>query len=300
VTDEGVTCGMPKIETDIDACEVVLQLAPETNGHVAVKAWEALGKQTGLDHTHLALYREDEKIRFRDIQAQPRKIISSPPGAASSETVSYNAGYTNVHELIPWRTLTGRQQFYMDHPWMTAFGEGFSQLPSAGGPEDHAGIQGIKPNGNKEIALNFITPHQKWGIHSTYTDNLMMLTLNRGGPWSGSARRRQSRRHCGQRLDRAVQHQRRHCGACGGQPARQPGHGDDVPRAGKDHQHPGLGDHRRARRHPQLGDPHRAQAHAHDRRLRAVQLRLQLLRNHRHQPRRVRGGAQDEQGRLAG
>ena len=30
--------------------------------------------------------------------------------------------------------------------------------------------------------LNFITPHQKWGIHSTYSDNLMMLTLNRGGP----------------------------------------------------------------------------------------------------------------------
>src|SRR5881227_425805 len=37
-------------------------------------------------------------------------------------------------------------------------------------------------NGNPEIALNFITPHQKWGIHSTYSDNLLMLTLNRGGP----------------------------------------------------------------------------------------------------------------------
>jgi nitrate reductase alpha subunit len=46
VLEPGVTCGMPKIETDIDACEVVLQLAPETNGHVAVKAWEALSKQT--------------------------------------------------------------------------------------------------------------------------------------------------------------------------------------------------------------------------------------------------------------
>jgi nitrate reductase alpha subunit len=80
---------MPKIETDIDACEVILQLAPETNGHVAVKAWEALGKQTGRDHTHLALYREDEKIRFRDIQAQPRKIISSPTWSGiESETVS--------------------------------------------------------------------------------------------------------------------------------------------------------------------------------------------------------------------
>ena len=174
---------MPKIETDIDACEVVLQLAPETNGHVAVKAWQALGKQTGLDHTHLALYREDEKIRFRDIQAQPRKIISSPTWSGiESETVSYNAGYTNVHEMIPWRTLTGRQQFYMDHPWMTAFGEGFSSYRPPVDLKTTAGIHNIKPNGNTEISLNFITPHQKWGIHSTYSDNLMMLTLNRGGP----------------------------------------------------------------------------------------------------------------------
>lgn len=45
-----------------------------------------------------------------------------------------------------------------------------------------AAIHGLRPNGNPEILLNFITPHQKWGIHSTYTDNLMMLTLSRGGP----------------------------------------------------------------------------------------------------------------------
>ena len=183
VTAEGVTCGMPKIESDIDACEVILQLAPETNGHVAVKAWDALGKQTGLDHTHLALHREDEKIRFRDIQAQPRKIISSPTWSGlESEKVSYNAGYTNVHELIPWRTLTGRQQFYQDHPWMRAFGEGFTSYRPPVDLKTTAGIHNIKPNGNAEILLNFITPHQKWGIHSTYSDNLHMLTLNRGGP----------------------------------------------------------------------------------------------------------------------
>jgi nitrate reductase alpha subunit len=183
VLDDGPTKGMPKIESDIDACEVVLQLAPETNGHVAVKAWEALSKATGRDHKHLALYREDEKIRFRDIQAQPRKIISSPTWSGiESETVSYNAGYTNVHELIPWRTLTGRQQFYLDHPWVIAFGEGFSSYRPPVDLKTTAGIHGVKPNGNTEILLNFITPHQKWGIHSTYTDNLMMLTLSRGGP----------------------------------------------------------------------------------------------------------------------
>ncbi|HNG39606.1 MAG TPA: nitrate reductase subunit alpha, partial [Accumulibacter sp.] len=183
VLAEGATRGLPQIDSDIDACEVILQLAPETNGHVAVKAWKALGKQTGRDHTHLALYREDEKIRYRDIQAQPRKIISSPTWSGiESETVSYNAGYTNVHELIPWRTLSGRQQFYLDHPWMIAFGEGLASYRPPVDLKTTAEIQGIKRNGNPEIVLNFITPHQKWGIHSTYTDNLMMLTLSRGGP----------------------------------------------------------------------------------------------------------------------
>jgi nitrate reductase alpha subunit len=181
--EAGVTQGMPRIVTDIDACEVILQLAPETNGHVAVKAWEALSKATGRDHSHLALAREDEKIRYRDVQAQPRKIISSPTWSGiESETVSYNAGYTNVYELIPWRTLTGRQQFYQDHPWMIAFGEGFSSYRPPVDLKATDLMNGVKPNGHAEIVLNFITPHQKWGIHSTYSDNLLMLTLNRGGP----------------------------------------------------------------------------------------------------------------------
>ncbi len=183
VREEGVTQGRPKIVTDIDATEVVMMLAPETNGHVACKAWEALGKQTGRDHVHLALHREDEKIRFRDIQAQPRKIISSPTWSGiESETVSYNAGYTNVHELIPWRTLTGRQQFYQDHAWMLAFGEGFGSYRPPVDRKATALMHNQRSNGQPEILLNFITPHQKWGIHSTYTDNVLMLTLSRGGP----------------------------------------------------------------------------------------------------------------------
>jgi nitrate reductase alpha subunit len=175
--------GRPKIETDIDAAEVILSLAPETNGEVAVKAWEALGKLTGRDHAHLARAKEDEKLRFRDLVAQPRKIISSPTWSGiESEHVSYNAGWTNVHEKIPWRTLTGRQQFYQDHRWMLDFGEALCAYRPPVDLKSAQLMRGAKPNGNPEIALNFITPHQKWGIHSTYTDNLMMLTLSRGGP----------------------------------------------------------------------------------------------------------------------
>ncbi|MGB6922581.1 MAG: nitrate reductase subunit alpha [Methyloceanibacter sp.] len=183
VEEEGPTKGLARIDTDIDACEVILSLAPETNGEVAVKAWQSLSKTTGRELAHLALHKEDEKIRFRDVVAQPRKIISSPIWSGlESEKVCYNAGYTNVHELIPWRTLTGRQQLYQDHLWMRAFGEGLCVYRP---PIDTKTVKPVidrKPNGNKAIVLNFITPHQKWGIHSTYTDNLLMLTLSRGGP----------------------------------------------------------------------------------------------------------------------
>ncbi|QRN40101.1 nitrate reductase subunit alpha [Pectobacterium carotovorum] len=180
---DGAAAGRPKIETAIDAAEVILSLAPETNGQVAVKAWEALSKFTGRDHTHLALNKEDEKIRFRDIQAQPRKIISSPTWSGlEDEHVSYNACYTNVHELIPWRTLSGRQQLYQDHEWMRAFGESLLVYRPPVDTRAAEPVMNKKPNGNPEKPLNFLTPHQKWGIHSTYSDNLLMLTLGRGGP----------------------------------------------------------------------------------------------------------------------
>ena len=183
VTEEGVSKGLPKIETDIDAAEIILSLAPETNGHVAVKAWEALGEFTGIDHTHLARGAEHTQIRYRDIQAQPRKIISSPTWSGiESEEVSYNAGHTNIYELIPWRTLTGRQELYQDHEWMIDFGEALCVYKPPIDTKTIANVLGKKSNSNKEIVLNFITPHQKWGIHSTYSDNLLMLTLNRGGP----------------------------------------------------------------------------------------------------------------------
>ena len=183
VAEEGLSKGRPRLETAIDAAEAIMHLAPETNGHVAVKAWESLGTFTGREHTHLAVGKEHEAIRFRDIQAQPRKIISSPIWSGlEDEHVSYNAGYTNVHELIPWRTLTGRQQFYQDHEWMRDFGEALMGYRPPVDTKTVKPIMGKKPNGHKEIVLNWITPHQKWGIHSTYSDNLIMQTLSRGGP----------------------------------------------------------------------------------------------------------------------
>ena len=182
VREEGISKGMPSLEEDIYVCDTILQMAPETNGEVAHKSWHAQSKKTGIDHSHLYAGRHEEKIRFRDIQAQPRKIITAPTWSGiESEEVSYNAGYTNIHEHIPFRTLTGRAQFYQDHEWMLDFGEGFCAYRPALDMKNTAVPENIKKK--PHLLLNWITPHSKWGIHSTYQDSQRMLTLFRGGPY---------------------------------------------------------------------------------------------------------------------
>ncbi|MDD5248123.1 MAG: nitrate reductase subunit alpha [Rhodocyclaceae bacterium] len=183
VLEEGISKGMPSIADDIAACEAVLRMAPETNGEVAHKSWSALSQKTGVDHHELYAGRREDKITFRDIQAQPRKIITAPTWSGiESDKVSYTAGYTNIHEHIPFRTLTGRAHFYQDHEWMLDFGEGFCAYRPGLDMKAMGGVPAAvkaKPH----LLLNWITPHSKWGIHSTYQDNLRMLSLFRGGPY---------------------------------------------------------------------------------------------------------------------
>ena len=182
IREPGLTQGMPSLEEDKSVCEAILAMAPETNGEVAQKSWQALNKKTGLDHTHLCASRRDDKITFADITIQPRKIITAPTWSGiESEEVSYTAGYTNVHERIPFRTLTGRAQFYQDHEWMLDFGEGFCVYRPPVDLKATAAVES-RLNGKQHLTLNWITPHSKWGIHSTYNDNLRMLNLFRGGP----------------------------------------------------------------------------------------------------------------------
>ncbi|MEW8627095.1 MAG: molybdopterin-dependent oxidoreductase, partial [Candidatus Thiodiazotropha sp.] len=187
ITEEGVSKGRPSLMEDIQVCDTVLQMAPETNGEVAHKSWSALSKKTGIDHSHLYEGRHEEKIRYKDILAQPRKIITAPTWSGiESEEVSYTAGYTNIHEHIPFRTLTGRASFYLDHEWMRDFGEGLCCFRP---PQDLGAHTNLPQNlanklkSKKTLTLNWITPHSKWGIHSSYQDNLRMLTLFRGGPY---------------------------------------------------------------------------------------------------------------------
>lgn len=183
VQDKGATFGMPTLKTDIHAIESILSLAPESNGIASKKAWKALEIATGLDLEHLTEEGGETQIRYDDLVQQPRRVLNSPIWSGlESHEVNYTSNYTNVHELIPWRTLTGRQTVYQDHPWMLAFGEG---LVSYKPPLSKQEINNVKERLNitdETLTLNLLTPHNKWSIHSTWSDNLIMLTLGRGGP----------------------------------------------------------------------------------------------------------------------
>ncbi|MDO8637487.1 MAG: molybdopterin dinucleotide binding domain-containing protein, partial [Dehalococcoidia bacterium] len=85
----------------------------------------------------------------------------------------------NTERLVPWRTLTGRQQFYHDHQVYLAFGENLPAYKPNPNPTVYGDFVKTKPD-DKSIMLNYLTPHGKWHIHSTYFDNELMLTLSRG------------------------------------------------------------------------------------------------------------------------
>jgi nitrate reductase alpha subunit len=171
----------PSLARARDAAEVVLHLAPETNGESAFRAWQAEEKKVGLPLADLAERTRGVRITFDDLARQPRRLLDSPCWTGiTGGGRTYAAYCLNVERLVPWRTLTGRQHFYLDHPGFLAFGEA---LPTWKAKPAEASVRDLAatPDGRRALTLNYLTPHGKWGIHSTYTDNLRMLTLSRGG-----------------------------------------------------------------------------------------------------------------------
>ncbi|ORJ54283.1 nitrate reductase subunit alpha [Geothermobacter hydrogeniphilus] len=170
----------PSLVDARDAAEIILKLAPETNGEMACRAFAAEEKKVGLPLVDLAEPTRGVRTTFADLDRQPRRLLTSPIWSGlSNDGRAYAAYCLNVERLVPWRTLTGRQHFYLDHPGYIAAGE---NLPTYKPKADPSSLQDlvVTPGDSRSIMLNYLTPHGKWGIHSTYGDNHRMLTLSRG------------------------------------------------------------------------------------------------------------------------
>ena len=186
----GVADGRPALKRDVHACEAILALSGTTNGRVAMAGFEHLEQRTGVRLTDLAAEAESKHISFEDTQARPVPVFTSPEWSGSESGGRRYSPFTiNTERGKPWHTLTGRQHLFLDHEWIRELGE---QMPTFRPPLDMHRLFGeprLGANGELEITLRYLTPHSKWSIHSEYQDNLLMLTLSRGGPtiWMSEA-----------------------------------------------------------------------------------------------------------------
>ncbi len=168
------------LRQDKDVCEVILYFAAETNGEMAHRAFLAESIKTGIDHTHLAAGSREVRYTFDDLCAQPCRSLTTPfwTGVTNGSR-TYSAYCQNIEELIPWRTLTGRQHLYLDHEAYVAFGEHLPTFKPRGELRQTRDLE-LSSAESGSLVLNYLTPHGKWHIHSTYGDTLRMKTLSRG------------------------------------------------------------------------------------------------------------------------
>jgi complex iron-sulfur molybdoenzyme family reductase subunit alpha len=82
---------------------------------------------------------------------------------------AYTAFTQQIEMKRPWPTMTGRQQFYIDHPWILKFGE---ELPLHKDPID-----------DPDFPLHWNSPHGRWSVQSNWRDHRHMLRLQRGLPY---------------------------------------------------------------------------------------------------------------------
>src|SRR3989338_8225033 len=170
----------PSLKEDISAANVVMKLSSLTNGILTVRAYETAEVKTGLRLSDIAEGSKDVRIDYSDIQAQPKRYNTSPLWSGLMNDGRAYAAYTyNVERLVPWRTLTGRQHFYLDHEMYMAYGEHLPTYKPSPRPEVYGDLKETLKDGKAKV-LNCLTPHGKWHIHSTYMETLRMKTLSRG------------------------------------------------------------------------------------------------------------------------
>jgi respiratory nitrate reductase, alpha subunit len=170
----------PSLKEDEEAVEVILHLATVTNGELAYRSYKEMEAKVGLPLTHLAEKQRGVRVSYADLQAKPFRLVNSPMWSGLTENGRAYSPFTyNVECLVPWRTLTGRQHLYLDHPTYIDFGEHFPTYKPKPLPTEYADLR-FTEEGTGAKMLNYLTPHGKWHIHSTFGDNQRMTTLSRG------------------------------------------------------------------------------------------------------------------------
>lgn len=170
----------PSLREDEHVCDVILRFATVTNGELAYRSYKNMEEKVGLPLSQLAERNRGVRVSYKGIQSHPQRFINSPMWSGLIENGRAYAPFTyNVEAMVPWRTLTGRQHFYLDHPLYIQFGEHVPTYKPKPLPTQYNDLNFTTETTNC-LNLNYLTPHGKWHIHSTYGDTERMQTLSRG------------------------------------------------------------------------------------------------------------------------
>lgn len=109
-----------------------------------------------------------QRAGFVSPRALPRAMEAVTGGTFRPGQV-FVAYRKHVEEGLPYPTLTGRAQFYIDHPW---FLEADEALPRHKEPPPQGGDYPLVATGG----------HPRWSIHATNTTTRLILETTRGRP----------------------------------------------------------------------------------------------------------------------
>ena len=110
------------------------------------------------------------KLPFAELAARGIIRVDDSAGPAwDGEASPYHDEIAaSVRHKRPYETLTGRQQFYIDHEWFLEFDEA---LPTHKPWLEVAGFP-----------IRFLMGHARHGVHSMWRDDPFLLSLQRGEP----------------------------------------------------------------------------------------------------------------------
>ena len=170
----------PSLKKDTSAIDAVLHLSSVTNGILSNRAYANAEKKTGLYLREIAKGQESVHMNYKDLVKTIHRYNTSPVWSGIIDTDRAYSAYTyNIEKMVPWRTLTGRQHTYLDHELYIAHGEHMPTYKPSPSKEVYGDLRETVITGDAKV-LSCLTPHGKWHIHSTYMDNIRMLTLSRG------------------------------------------------------------------------------------------------------------------------
>lgn len=131
--------------------------------------YSAITRNSGLGEGAWAKAAEKGMVKIKAVQPSALAVMfNSVYSDYTEDRPLYSCGWF-VERKNPWPTVTGRQQFYIDHPWFLDVGEELlvhKEPVAAGG----------------QYPLRMTGGHTRWSMHSIWRASEELLRLQRGEP----------------------------------------------------------------------------------------------------------------------